>query len=249
MRPSAGDGPWAGNRLNLRAFGRIAAVLAVLVVCLAGHALGHLTGRQRIWVQRFLAGAARALGADIGILGRPLDRDVLFVANHLSWFDILGLGGATGTAFVSKDAVARWPVVGWLARLGGTIFIAHTSRTTARSQADALTHALAAGRPVALFPEGTTNDGTTLRPFRAALIAAATATGVRVQPVAIDYGALAPEIAWKDEESAPQVARRLITRAGRIPITLHFLDPLPPSADRKQLAADARAAIVARLGG
>jgi len=233
---------------TLRLVRRIATLLAILLACLLGHTLARLTGDTLPWVRRFLGRAARTLGADVTVTGHPLDRDVLFVANHLSWFDILAMGGATGTAFVSKDGVAGWPVVGWLARLGGTIFIARTSRAAARAQADALTAALASGRPAMVFPEGTTNDGRTILPFHAALFAAAPAAGVRVQPVAIDYGALAPEIAWGPDEPALAVARRLIARPGRIPITLRFLDPVDPAiTDRKALAAAARAAIVAAL--
>jgi len=226
---------------------RVGTLLLFLLFCLIGHSVARVTGNRLRWVRRFLAGAAHILGADVTIHGAPREREVLFVANHLSWFDILAMGGATGTAFVSKDSVARWPIVGWLARIGGTIFIARTERAAARTQADTLTAALAAGRPVTLFPEGTTNDGTAILPFRAALFAAALAAGVRVQPVAIDYGAAAADIAWGADESALAVARRLIGRPGRLSIHLHFLDPLDPDPDRKRLAAAARTALVAHF--
>ena len=224
-------------------------LVLVLAFCLAGYLLARSSGNRVSWVRRFLRLAARVLGADVRVVGSPRESRVLFVANHVSWLDILAIGGATGTAFVSKDGVADWPIVGALARMGGTIFIARTSRAAARSQADALTAALATGRPATLFPEGTVNDGRTLLPFRAALFAAAPAAGVRVQPVAIDYGALAPAIAWGPDESALAVARRLVGRRGRLPVTLHFLDPVPDSDDRKVLAATAQAAITGALAG
>ncbi|GGE75541.1 lysophospholipid acyltransferase family protein [Sphingomonas prati] len=228
--------------VRLRIARRVAALVLFLLFCLVGYGLAR-PARRVAWVQRFLGGAARRLGADVTIAGTPLKSNVLYVANHLSWFDILTMGGATGTAFVSKEEVAAWPIVGWLARIGGTIFIARTSRAAARSQADALTAALATGRPATLFPEGETNDGTQILPFRAALFGAAPAAGVAVQPVAIDYGQAAAEIAWRPDETAPAVAARLIGRRGRLPVTLRFLDPVPSSPDRKQLAATAQADI------
>jgi 1-acyl-sn-glycerol-3-phosphate acyltransferase len=238
-----------GGRLRLAR--RIACLVAVLLFCLAGYGLERPFGRGERWVPRFLGLAARALGARVTISGRPLPRHVLIVANHVSWMDILVLGGATGAAFVSKDAVARWPVVGWLARIGGTIFIRRENRAAARGQADALAQALASGRPAALFPEGTTGDGITLAPFRASLFAAVAPPppGVRVQPVAILYGDAAAEIAWTEGESTGANARRLVARRGPLPVTLKFLDPIDPAAfgDRKAIAAAAEAAVAAAL--
>ena len=217
-----------------------------LLACLPGHLLVRARNRPSPWVRRFLRGAGRAFGARVTIVGMALERDVLFVANHLSWLDILVLGGASGAAFVSKDDVARWPVVGWLARQGGTIFISRQDRAMVRGQADALALALASGRPAALFPEGTTGKGAVLLPFRAALLAAAAdAPGrLRVQPVAIDYGAAARDIAWRDNEGTGGNLRRVGGRACTLPVTLRFLDPIDPAGmDRKAIAAVARAAI------
>lgn len=230
---------------------RIALAAGVLLLCLPGHGLARLTGRPSPWVRRFLFLAGRALGLKVEVEGAMLRRDVLFVANHVSWLDILALGGATGAAFVSKDDVARWPVVGWLAREGGTIFVRRSNRGEVRGQADALGNALASGRPAALFPEGTTGDGITLLPFRASLLASVEGAPapMRVQPVAIDYGAAARNIAWADSESAGDNARRILRSWRRLPVTLRFLPPIDPGAlpDRKKIAAATRAAIEAAL--
>ncbi len=177
---------------------------------------------------------------------------MLFVANHTSWLDILVLAGASGTAFVSKDDVARWPAIGWLASLNHTIFIARAARGQVRAQADTLAAALARGQPVALFPEGTTGDGATLLPFRAALFAAVAPppAGISVQPVLIDYGSAATDIAWADPEGAADNALRIFGRRGRIAATVRFLAPLDPAqlGDRKSIAAASRGAIERALG-
>lgn len=235
----------------MRLIFRTGCVLGVLLLCLAGYRLARGAEARIPWVSRFLMLAARAFGARVRIVGQPLRNDVLFVANHLSWMDILALGGATGAAFVSKDAVARWPVVGALARIGGTIFISRESRGAARGQADTLAAALATGRPAAFFPEGTTGDGGALAPFRPSLFASVSPPppGVRIQPVAIDYGTAAREIAWTEGESSVANARRLIARAGTLAVTLRFLEPLDAAnlVDRKAMALAARAAIAAAL--
>jgi 1-acyl-sn-glycerol-3-phosphate acyltransferase len=234
-------------RLVLRA----AAIVAGLIVCLPLHYLWKLFGRPSPWPQIFLRWTARRCGLRVRIEGAPLPRDVLMAANHVTWLDIVVLGGAAPASFVARDDVARWPAVGWAAGLNQTIYIARHDRGSVRGQADQLRQGLAAGRAVVLFPEGTTEGGHEVLPFRASLFASLfpPLPGVRVQPVAIDYGALAEEVAWVGEESASANARRILSRPGTIPVTLRFLAPLDPGAagDRKALSAAARAEIVAAL--
>jgi len=185
------------------------------------------------------------------IVGRPLPRDVLFVANHSSWLDIMLLAGATGAAFVSKAEVADWPLFGWMARLNRTIFVARNERRSVHDQAGALRHALAEGQPVALFPEGTTDGGVDVLPFRASLLAAVfpPLPRLRVQPVAIDYGPVGPDIAWTDGETAAANVRRILSRPGSTKVVLTFLAPMHAAEadNRKALATAARDAIVSTL--
>lgn len=223
----------------------------VLIACLPGHLIARMLGCASRWPRRFLRGAAFMCGVSIRVEGQPLRRDVLLLANHVTWTDILVLGGITGGAFVSKDEVARWNIVGWLARQARTIFVARDDRAAVRGQADTLNDALATGWPAILFPEGTTGDGVVLRPFRPPLLAALfpAPPGVRVQPVAVDYGAEAPSIAWGRSEHAGRAALRLLNMPGRRRVTLRFLPPVEPAAypDRKALAADVRDRLEAAL--
>lgn len=235
-------------RLTLRAGMMIAGLLA----CLPFHYLWRLFGRPSPWPRYFLGWVGRSAGMRVRIVGTPLRNYVLFVSNHLSWLDIMLIAGASGAAFVSKDDVARWPVFGWLARLNNTIFVARSDRRGVHSQAGALRRALASGQPVALFPEGTTEGGQEVLPFRASLFAALNPPlpQVKVQPVAIDYGRAAHDIAWVGKEGAGANAKRVLSRKGTAEVVLHFLAPLDPGhfPDRKALAGAARASIVQALG-
>ncbi|HET9641100.1 MAG TPA: lysophospholipid acyltransferase family protein [Allosphingosinicella sp.] len=230
---------------------RVLAMVAALLVCLPLHYLWRLLRRRSPWPQRFLGWVARAAGMRVRVVGTPIERDVLFLANHLSWLDILVVAGASGTAFVAKAEVATTPVVGWLAGLNNTVFVARAERSAVRGQADALRAALASGQPVALFPEGTTDGGPDILPFRASLLAALfpPLPGVRVQPVALDYGAAAHDLAWIGDESGLANVRKVLTRRGTTPVVVHFLAPVDPATgDRKALASAARAEIVEALG-
>ena len=237
---------------TLRFAGRILAIVTVLLFCLPLHYLWKLARVPSPWPRRFLGLVGRLAGLRARSVGTPLPGNVLFVANHLSWLDIMILAGATGTAFVSRDDIARWPVIGWLAGLNNTVYVDRSNRRAVQGQADTLRAALASGQPVALFPEGTTDGGTEVLPFRASLLSALfpPIPGLKVQPVAIDYGRDGPEIAWTGEEGAAANARRVLSRRGSVPVILTFLEPLDPAklGDRKGLAQAAQAAIVAALG-
>lgn len=232
---------------------RIAAIVAGLAVCLPLHYLWRLFRLRSPWPRRFLGWVGRSAGMRSHIVGTPLRSNVLFLANHLSWLDVMLIAGASGAAFVSKDEVARWPVIGWLASLNNTVFIARAERNAVRGQADALRSALATGQPVALFPEGTTEGGTDVLPFRASLLASLfpPLPGVKVQPIAIDYGHAGREIAWMGDEPAAANAKRVLSRRGTALVTIRFLDPVDPAAvgERKALAALTRDRIVAALPG
>lgn len=219
-----------------------------LVLLLLLHGAWRLLTNRTPWPRRFLAGIATISGARVSVRGEPLEAPVLYLANHQSWLDIMLLAGATGTAFVSKAEVAAWPLLGWLSALNRTVFIARSDRGGVKQQSEALAIALLSGQPVALFPEGTTSDGKCVLPFRASLLAAVAPPpqGVKVQPVAIDYGAARRDIAWVDETAFANVMR-ILGRRGRFDATLTFLAPIERPTNRKMVAQQAHDAIAAAL--
>ena len=228
-----------------------AAIVLLLAVHLPLHGLWRLFGLRSPWPTRFLRRAGRAAGVDTRIVGTPVRRNVLMVANHLSWLDILILAGASGARFVAKNEVAAWPLLGFLAGLNRTIYVARSQRAEVRAQADMVRTALADDQPVALFPEGATGEGIALRPFRASLFSAVKPSppGLLLQPVAIDYGADVPSLVWRDTSMGEEMMR-VLGLPGRRTATLRFLDSIAPSAcgDRKALAKEAQSRIAAALG-
>ena len=231
---------------------RVAGIAAGLLFCVPLHYLWKLLRLRSIWPQIFLGYVGACCGLRVRIEGMPLKTSVLVAANHISWLDILALGGAAPVQFVARGDMRGWPLVGWAAGLNDTIFVARESRSSVRGQADLLREALAEGRAIALFPEGTTEGGADLLPFRASLFASLfpPLAGVAVQPVAVDYGAAAGEVLWLGDEGFGANAKRILSRPGSLPVTLRFLAPLDPAAagDRKALAARSQAAVAQALG-
>jgi lyso-ornithine lipid O-acyltransferase len=203
---------------------------------------------RRRWYRR----ALELSGVEVRCDGQPLPGPALVVANHVSWLDIPVLGSVMDVRFLSKVEVARWPVIGLLARRNGTLFIhrgAHHSERIVRDISDVLNQ----GHQVVIFPEATTTGGREVRRFHPRLFAAAVDTLTPVQPVALDYG--------RGDGDTPPVAAYFggdwfvlhawrILRKPRTVVHVHLPPALPVAegTTRRQLADAARKAVVAALG-
>lgn len=230
---------------HLRLYARLAALVVTLFVALLVHGLWRSIRRPSPWPRLFLGTVGRIVGARVRVVGEPLRRDVVFVANHLSWIDILLLAGKTGSAFVAKAELRGVPLVGWLCTLNATIFVSREDRLGVAGQIAAIRAAIDTSRPVTIFPEGTTGDGHAVLPFKAALLGALDAPApprIRVQPVRIDYGGATDDLAWVGDEPGGDHARRVLQRRGSFVATLQFLPPFAPAdvGGRKAIAAEAR---------
>lgn len=241
---------------RVRAAGRVAMLLGAMLVFVPLHYLFRLFRLPSPWPRHFLAIAARICGARVRRIGTPLKRDVFYVSNHLSWIDILALGGASGTAFVAKAEIGEAPVVGWLAGLNRTVYVKRENRLGVAEQINQLRDALAENWSITVFPEGTTTDGRSLLPFKTPMLRVLEPPppGVMVQPVLLDYGAAGEELGWIGQERGLTNARRVLGRKGSFELRVHFLEPFLPAdfPGRKAIAAESRrrieAALVTALG-
>jgi 1-acyl-sn-glycerol-3-phosphate acyltransferase len=237
---------------QLRLILRVGFMLLALIAYLPFHLVATARGNRSRWTRRYLKALAWAFGLRVRVRGHRLRRDVLIAANHLSWLDIIALGSATGGSFIAKSEIDGWPLVGWLARQAGAIFVAREARGEAHNQVDTVAEALANRRPALLFAEGTTAGEGRLLPFRPALFAAVSPPRdprLRVQPVAIDYGKDQAIVAWPRRENFNANAGKLLRRAKPLTVTLTFLAPIDPAGrNRKEIAAEAHAAVAAALG-
>jgi 1-acyl-sn-glycerol-3-phosphate acyltransferase len=237
--------------LGWRAVVRLLAMVGVLLFLIPPHLLYRLVGRPSPMVMAFLNAIGWIAGLRVRTTGMRRRRDVLFASNHVSWLDILALGGAARSAFVAKAEVEKVPLVGWLADQNNSVYVDREARREVHHQAHTLRGELERGHPVTLFPEGTTGPGTSLLPFRASLFQAVAPPppGVCIQPVLLDYGPGAESIAWLGSEHGVNNFKRILSRRGTIALAIHYLEPLPQAVthDRKAIANAVRDAIAAEM--
>jgi 1-acyl-sn-glycerol-3-phosphate acyltransferase len=236
--------------ISLRGRLRIAVRMTLIILLLAILAPLHmlvrpLPGRSPM-PRLFLGAVATIAGVRVTERGHRVRRGAFFISNHVSWMDIPALAGSTGAAFVGHDGLASMPVLRWLCSLNETVFIARHDRFSVARQAQQLREALDENGALAIFPEGTTSDGTDLLPFKSALLSAIEPVppGIEVQPVLLDYEE-APGVAWVGDDPGLDNFLRILARKRPVRLAVHFLEPLSGEevTDRKTMAAAAREAI------
>lgn len=204
----------------------------------------------REWSRSLLA----LLGVQLTVRGEPLNEDshnVMVVADHVSWLDIYLLNAVRPVRFVSKAEVRNWPVLGWFAAKTGTLFLERGKRRDTARINHAITMALSQGDCVAFFPEGTTTDGTHLRPFLASLLQPAIDAGAELRPVALRYlncdGSINTRAAYFGDMTMLESMRNILAQH-EIRAELQFLEPIACTGkSRKELAQQAEAAISSAL--
>ena len=198
----------------------------------------------------------RILGIKTTTFGTPVQETVLFVSNHISWLDILLLGGVVNPFFLSKAGVRKWPLVGWLAEKAGTLFIHRGNKSSALKIKQEMTDALSSdsstkiaqignqsmvNTSILFFPEGTTTDGAKIQRFRARLFEAAIDAGVPIQPILLRY----PHHRYPTNPSIPFIGKQtalenlwLVLGEKEILAEVYLLKPLYPQDPQGKTARE-----------
>lgn len=202
--------------------------------------------------QSWSAAVLNALGIKVEADLSQVVPGALLIANHISWLDIFLINALLPSAFVSKEEVRRWPVIGWLAAKNDTVFLRRGSRGHARIINAEIAAILAQGKFVAVFPEGTTTDGFSVLHFHGALLQPALAAGCPIVPLALSYWeedgqrSLAPR--YDGDVTLGQCAKAILA-SRQLKARVRALPPMGLAGeDRRQVAIWARAAIAEAAG-
>ncbi|MFE2638053.1 lysophospholipid acyltransferase family protein [Streptomyces scopuliridis] len=220
------------------------ALTAPFLTLLGGAVRDRLT---RHWARTVL----RLFGLRVRVVGEPALRrgsGVLVVANHVSWLDIPLLATVFPGRMLAKSEIRRWPLLGALAALGGTLFVERERLRALPGTVRTLSTALAAGSRVIAFPEACTWCGREQGRFTTAVFQAALDADAAVRPVRITYRAPDGEPsgapAFVGDDTITASLWRVVTAGGlTAEITVLPLIPAGRHTDRRELARDAAAGI------
>ncbi len=196
----------------------------------------QITLRQR-WVQLWARGLLRVFGVEQRWLALADERQGpagprLVVANHRSPLDIILMLGHFRGSVLGRHDLEGWPVLGWAARHGGTIFV---DREDARSGVKAIREIrrrLSGGQTVIVFPEGTTHGGDQVRPFQGGAFAAVRGLQAELVPVGIAYE---PGSEFVEESFGRHLGR--MAQRSKTRVALCVGQPRPAQGNREAMAA------------
>jgi 1-acyl-sn-glycerol-3-phosphate acyltransferase len=210
--------------------------------------------RRTLIIKRWSSTLLDILNVQLKLQGNPpaaIPVNSMLAANHVSWLDIFILYTQHYMRFVAKAEMRTWPVIGWLAVNAGTLFIERVRRFDTARINQTITQALRGGDCVAIFPEGTTTDGTYLQAFHTSLLEPAVISQNALYPVALRYcdrtGAVNTEAAYVDQMTLMGSLIKILAQR-EILAELIFAKPIPAQGkNRRELARAAEAAIAGRL--
>ena len=248
-------GPIGWLRFTLRLVIYVIVTVELVLLWALAKALEKLIGGTH------LSGAVVRLWARIGhsiaglrleIQGEEMQHGGALVANHTSWTDIFVLHSAAHIHFVSKAEVAGWPVIGWLARITGTLFI-ERKPTEAKKQQEMLAARISDGDKLCVFPEATSSDGLRVLPFKSTLFSVFHTEALKdlvwVQPVTVTYtppkGRDKRFYGWWGDMEFPAHAKVILglSTGGRVRVTFHKPLKAADYKNRKDLAKAADAIV------
>jgi 1-acyl-sn-glycerol-3-phosphate acyltransferase len=180
----------------------------------------------------------------------PDTAGIMFVANHVSWIDIHAINAVRPVRFIAMAEIRQWPVFGWLAAQANTLFTDRARRHDAGRIVAITAESLRAGDCLCYFPEGTTSDGNTLKPFKNSLMQAAINAHAAICPVAIRYpdsdGTINTELSYANVSLLQSVCKVLAQQA---PVVEIFFGEATEVAgqDRHEVSTRARDFISHRL--
>lgn len=208
---------------------------------------------QRDWriIRGWMSKLCRILGLRVTVNGEPIAGPALFVANHISWHDIIVLQSLAPTGFVAKHEIRGWPLIGWMAHRGATLFIRRGKRESTQQLKEDMSSRLQARQSLLIFPEGTTTDGHGVKPFRTRLFEPAIEMGLPIQPVAVHYSCedkVCKDLAFIGEEHFVAHAWRMLGEK-QVEVLVHFCEQIDSRGrDRRELGKQAQMEIVEALG-
>jgi len=204
----------------------------------------HLHGRIR---RHWCILACHSVGLRVRVTGTPNPGARFWVANHVSWLDVIALGAQQPLAFVAKQEVAAWPVLGYLARRAGTLFVRRGDSSHNAGIIEQMAWRLRQGEHLLLFPEGTTTSGDRVLRFHSRLLSPATLTHSDTQPIALEYQGLARDFApfVGEDEFVPHLLSMLDLDC--IELRIHYCPLLETGLKRDELARTSREYIVGAL--
>ncbi len=209
-----------------------------------GKAKARRDALKTLWLRWF----SSIVNLQITKEGEPPEQGALLISNHISWLDIIIIGQYLPAYFVAKSDISQWPIIGYLAKQGGTIFIRRGDKQHIRNTAEKIVWLLKQNSNIIAFPEGTTTNGNEVLNFHSSLFQPALLTKSAIQPIALQYQGAAKEHApfIGEDDFIPHLIK--ILALDKIEVKLSFLPIVNSSGkNRNEVSLETRSIILEKI--
>ena len=133
------------------------------------------------------------LGIKVTLLGELQNlkaQGSFIIARHIGYLDGLILGSLFPANLISKKDIQKWPGIGIVVTISGTVFVDRLRKNKVSESLEQMAGLLKNKTNVVVFPEGTSTDGSVIRPFQTVFFQAPISAGSDILPVTISYLAI-----------------------------------------------------------
>ena len=140
------------------------------------------------YMQLFMRQFNFMMGVRFKVKGKlSTKRPLLCVCNHISVFELSTIPVAFGGSLFGKKEISEWPLIGWMAKKFGVIFIDRRPSHAVDALNAVKNELNSVDYPMFIFPEGTSTNGAYVKQFKSSLFDVVEKLGVTVQPIVIHY--------------------------------------------------------------
>lgn len=162
-------------RACLRLFLLIVYTLTTFGIYLVGYGILRLFKQRyepgrNLFMRTWARGVAFIFNIQVEALGDPPQAPFFIVSNHMSYLDIVPLYLNLRCTFVAKKEVRSWPILGFMVKAVGVIFIDRNRRKDVKRVNELLNESLNEYQGMIVFPEGTSSGGRKVLPFHSSLL-------------------------------------------------------------------------------
>lgn len=203
---------------------------------------------RNLYMYLWSVGMCMVLNIRVKTEGNPPTAPFFLVSNHLSYIDIIPLYLNVKCTFVAKKEVRSWPMLGFMVKTMGVIFVDRARKRDVTRVNDLMSKSLNKYQGMVLFPEGTTSGGERLLPFRPSLLDFPANRNLSVHYCTISYQTAEDKGDPPAEESVCFYNARdpfhkhvlKLAKNRRIDCKIRFCDRPVQCEDRKELAEKLR---------
>lgn len=176
--------------MNLKLF-RFVGILTEFIITMPYRAYyGNNRYPVAVNVSEYCVRLIRLMNIEINLKTFPSTRiseHGLYIANHLSWIDILVISSIKPMIFVTSKEIENTFFLGLLSKSAGCFFTDRRNPFHLKTEITELSDILKQGVSVCVFPEATSGDGSEVKSFHRALFLAAVEAKLPVIPLCLNY--------------------------------------------------------------